>query len=85
VFAAGDSENSTNDTAERVIPLMEAIPANLHAYIETRPEGSGVNATHAEELRAHFGDAEDVAVTGVTGPDDVIDAISEILHTEEAD
>jgi uncharacterized sporulation protein YeaH/YhbH (DUF444 family) len=85
VFAAGDSENSTNDTAERVIPLMEAIPANLHAYIETRPEGSGVNATHAEELQAHFGDDDDdVAVARVAGAGDVIDAISEILHTEES-
>ena len=85
VFAAGDSENSTNDTGERVIPLMEEIPANMHAYIETRPEGSGVNATHAEELQAHFGDAGDVAVARVAGAGDVIDAISEILHTEDAE
>jgi len=85
VFAAGDSENSTNDTAERVIPLMEEIPANLHAYIETRPEGSGVNATHAEELEAHFGDADDVAVARVAGANDVIDAISTVLHTEETE
>ena len=85
VFAAGDSENSTNDTGERVIPLMEEIPANMHAYIETRPEGSGVNATHAEELQAHFGDAGDVAVARVAGADDVIDAISEVLHTEDND
>jgi uncharacterized sporulation protein YeaH/YhbH (DUF444 family) len=84
VFAAGDSENSTNDTETRVIPLMEEIPANLHAYIETRPEGGGVNATHAEELESHFAGADDVAVARVAGADDVIDAISEILHTEEA-
>jgi len=85
VFAAGDSENSTNDTGERVIPLMEDIEANLHAYIETRPGGGGVNATHAEELEARFGDAGDVAVARVADDDDVIDAISEVLHTEEAD
>jgi uncharacterized sporulation protein YeaH/YhbH (DUF444 family) len=85
VFAAGDSENSTNDTGQRVIPLMEEIPANTHAYIETRPEGSGVNATHAEELRAHFDDAGNVAVAQVAGTGDVIDAISEILHAEDAD
>ena len=85
VFAAGDSENSTNDTGERVIPLMEEISANMHAYIETRPEGSGVNATHAEELQAHFGNDGNVAVARVSGAADVIDAISEILHTEEAE
>jgi len=85
VFAAGDSENSTNDTGERVIPLMEEIPANLHAYIETRPEGGGVNATHAEELEAHFGDADDVAVARVADAGDVIDAISTVLHTDETE
>jgi uncharacterized sporulation protein YeaH/YhbH (DUF444 family) len=62
---------------------MEGIPANLHAYIETRPEGSGVNATHAEEVEAHFDDAENVAVVRVAEPGDVVDAITEILHTED--
>ncbi|SFS78140.1 YeaH/YhbH family protein [Halostagnicola kamekurae] len=87
VFAAGDSENSSNDTSERVIPRMEEIPANLHAYVETQPSGNAINATHAEELEKHFGrDAEDVAVAYVNGEDDVTDAIYEILSTEsEAD
>lgn len=87
VFAAGDSENSSNDTGERVIPKMEEIPANLHAYVETQPSGNAINATHAEELEKHFGrDAEDVAVAYVNGEDDVTDAIYEILSTEsEAD
>ena len=83
VFAAGDSENSSNDTEEGVIPLMEAIPANLHAYVETQPSGNAINATHAEEVERHFGDADDVAVTYVTGPEDVTDAIYEILSTED--
>ena len=83
VFAAGDSENSSNDTEERVIPLMEQIPANLHAYVETQPSGNAINATHAEEVERHFGDSSDVAVAYVTGPDDVTDAIYEILSTEE--
>ncbi|NKE36190.1 YeaH/YhbH family protein [Natronococcus sp. JC468] len=84
VFAAGDSENSSNDTEERVIPLMESIPANLHAYVETQPSGNAINATHAEELERHFGtDAEDVAVAYVNGADDVTDAIYEILSTED--
>ncbi|MFC4987932.1 YeaH/YhbH family protein [Saliphagus infecundisoli] len=83
VFAAGDSENSSNDTGERVIPLMEEIPANLHAYVETQPSGNAINATHAEELERHFGrDAEDVAIAYVNGAEDVTDAIYEILSTE---
>ncbi len=85
VFAAGDSENSSNDTEERVIPLMESIPANLHAYVETQPSGNAINATHAEEVERHFGreDASNVAVAYVTSPADVVDAIYEILSTEQ--
>jgi uncharacterized sporulation protein YeaH/YhbH (DUF444 family) len=83
VFAAGDSENSSNDTEQRVIPLMEQIPANLHAYVETQPSGNAINATHAEEVESHFGDSEDVAVAYVSSESDVTDAIYEILSTEE--
>ncbi|WP_324662324.1 YeaH/YhbH family protein [Haloarcula sediminis] len=83
VFAAGDSENSSNDTEERVIPMMEEIPANLHAYVETQPSGNAINATHAEEVERSFRDSDNVAVTYVTSPDDVVDAIYEILSTEE--
>jgi len=82
VFAAGDSENSSNDTEEGVIPMMEQIPANLHAYVETQPSGNAINATHAEEVERHFRDADDVAVAYVSGPDDVVDAIETILSTE---
>jgi uncharacterized sporulation protein YeaH/YhbH (DUF444 family) len=82
VFAAGDSENSSNDTEENVISLMEAIPANLHAYVETQPTGTAINATHAEEVESHFADAENVAVAYVSGPEDVTDAIYDILSTE---
>ena len=85
VFAAGDSENSSNDTEERVIPLMEEIPANLHAYVETQPSGNAINATHAEEVERHFRESENVAVAYVSGPEDVIDAIYTILSTEESD
>ncbi|MFC7154327.1 YeaH/YhbH family protein [Halomarina halobia] len=83
VFAAGDSENSSNDTEERVIPLMEEIPANLHAYVETQPSGNAINATHADEVERHFKGSNDVAVAYVTGPDDVVDAIYTILSTED--
>ena len=82
VFAAGDSENSSNDTEERVIPMMEEIPANLHAYVETQPSGNAINATHAEEVERNFRDSDNVAVAYVTSPEDVVDAIYEILSTE---
>ncbi|MCL9817926.1 DUF444 family protein [Natronocalculus amylovorans] len=82
VFAAGDSENSSNDTKDAVIPLMESIDANLHAYIETQPGGAAINATHAEEVERQLGDRDNVAVTRVGEPNDVIDAIYDILSTE---
>jgi uncharacterized sporulation protein YeaH/YhbH (DUF444 family) len=85
VFAAGDSENSSNDTEENVIPLMEAIPANLHAYVETQPSGNAINATHAEEVERHFRGAEDVAVTYVSTPEDVVDAIYDVLSAEPSE
>ena len=83
VFAAGDSENSSNDTEKNVIPLIESIDANLHAYVETQPSGNAINATHADEVESHFGDDSDVAVAYVSSPGDVTDAIYDILSTEE--
>jgi uncharacterized sporulation protein YeaH/YhbH (DUF444 family) len=85
VFAAGDSENSSNDTEENVIPLMEEIDANLHAYVETQPSGNAINATHAEDLEGAFDGGDDVAVAYVSSPEDVTDAIYDILSTEETD
>ena len=85
VFAAGDSENSSNDTEQRVIPLMEEIPANLHAYVETQPSGNAINATHAQEIDEHFGRDSNVAVAYVQGPDDVVKAIDTVLSTEDED
>jgi len=85
VFAAGDSENTGADTQQNVIPLMESIDANLHAYVETQPGGTTANARHADEVESAIGDADNVAVARVTGPDDVTDAIYEILSTEERD
>jgi uncharacterized sporulation protein YeaH/YhbH (DUF444 family) len=85
VFAAGDSENSSNDTRENVIPLMEEIPANLHAYVETQPGGNAINATHAEEVENVLSDTGNVVVAYVKSPDDVVDAIYKILSTESND
>ncbi|MFC6723354.1 YeaH/YhbH family protein [Halobium palmae] len=83
VFAAGDSENSSNDTTERVIPLMEEIPANLHAYVETQPGGNAINATHAEEVESSLSDQGNVVVAYVKSQEDVTDAIYRILSTED--
>ncbi len=83
VFAAGDSENSADDTRERVIPKMREVNANLHAYVETQPGGSAVNATHADEIEDAFSTDDDVAVARVSGPGDVTNAIYEILSSEE--
>ncbi|WP_144800111.1 DUF444 family protein [Halorubrum depositum] len=84
VFAAGDSENSGSDTTDSVIPLMESIDANLHAYVETQPGGAAPNARHADEVENALGDADNVAVARVAEPDDVTDAIYEILSTESS-
>ena len=83
VFAAGDSENSSNDTEKNVIPMMAEIPANLHAYVETQPSGNAINATHAKEVDDHFDERGNVAVAYVNGPEDVVDAIYTILSTED--
>ncbi|MEZ3114629.1 DUF444 family protein [Halobaculum sp. MBLA0147] len=85
VFAAGDSENSSNDTTENVVPLMEEIDANLHAYVETQPGGNTINATHAEEVERALGETGNVAVARVGDNGDVTDAIYEILSTEDDD
>ncbi|PSQ20931.1 hypothetical protein BRD04_07265 [Halobacteriales archaeon QS_9_67_17] len=85
VFAAGDSENSSNDTEERVIPMMDEIDANLHAYVETQPSGNAISATHAEEVERHFRDNDDVAVAYVQDAADVVDAIYTVLSTEDTD
>ncbi|WP_311171504.1 YeaH/YhbH family protein [Halobellus ordinarius] len=82
VFAAGDSENSSNDTTENVVPLMAEIPANLHAYVETQPGGTAINATHAEEVARAFSDRDNVVVASVGSPEDVTDAIYRILQPE---
>jgi uncharacterized sporulation protein YeaH/YhbH (DUF444 family) len=85
VFAAGDSENAGTDTEENVVPLMRSIDANLHAYVETQPNSVSQNARHADEVERALGDAGNVAVARVTAPDDVTDAIYEILSTEDTD
>ncbi|MFB6136521.1 MAG: DUF444 family protein [Halobacteriaceae archaeon] len=86
VFAAGDSENSTDDTERHVIPLMEELDANCHAYVETQPGSRRRSATHADEVADHFADADDVVVTRVGSERDVVDALTDVLGRDaEAD
>lgn len=61
---------------------MQEIDANLHAYVETQPGGTAINATHAEEVERSLGEQGNVVVAYVSEPDDVIDAIYTILSTE---
>ncbi|AHG03565.1 hypothetical protein HALDL1_08120 [Halobacterium sp. DL1] len=85
VFAAGDGENSGNDTTEKVVPLMRSIDANLHAYVETQPNDGVRTGTHAADLREAFDEEDGVAVTTVRDESDVLDAIETILSTENDD
>ncbi len=80
VFAAGDGENSSNDSSDNVVPLMKEMDVNLHAYVETQPSGGGVSSTHSQELEKAFGDSGDVAVVSVNSRDEVMDAVEEILR-----
>ena len=64
---------------------MKEIDANRHAYVETQPGGTAINATHAEEVDRAFGDTDDVVVASVGAPDDVTDAIYEILRSRSSD
>lgn len=80
VFAAGDGENKANDTKDNLIPLMEEIRANRHAYVEVQPDGSRTRrANVADKLQKAFSDDDVYRVAQVKGKDDIIDAIRTIL------
>ncbi len=80
VFAAGDGENWSNDTTEHVIPYINEIDANLHAYVQTQPGGGGRGSLAADlEDYDDWDDGTDPVVTRVNGKDDVIPGIKEIL------
>ncbi len=86
VFAAGDSENTRNDTRDNVIPLMEEMKVNQHVYVETQPnDSSGRHAHHADTVEEYFSQHNhptgDVTVARVNGADDVMDAIKKILDS----
>ncbi len=83
VFAAGDGENKRHDTRENVIPLMEEIDANLHAYVEASPNSTTSRAVHRSMLTEHFDADSNVTAVSVKKPDDTIDAIYDILNSEK--
>ena len=78
VFAAGDGENSKGDTKNDVIPLMEEIDANKHAYVETIVSQS-YRAKHGKQVKTHFSGNDNVTVARVSDAEDVPDVIQSIL------
>ena len=87
VFASGDGENWREDTEENVIPLMEEIDVNLHAYLQVERDTEEAfnmpGGDHADVLEENFDDGDNVAVTRIKSRDGVTDAIYEILNTED--
>ncbi len=80
VFAGGDGENHSNDTTEEMVPLMEDIDANYHAYVQVKPNGSRY-ANLAGDLEKHYS-KDNLAVVRLSSRNDVTDAIYDILSTE---
>jgi uncharacterized sporulation protein YeaH/YhbH (DUF444 family) len=87
VFAAGDGENFGDDSKDNVIPLMKDIDANLHSYIQVEPGTSrfGGNGDHINVVDDAIGDRDNVATYLVEGEEDVMDAIYELLSTEDSE
>jgi len=87
VFASGDGENWREDTEKNVIPLMEEIDVNLHAYLQVERDTEDAfnmpGGDHADVLEENFDDGDNVAVTRIKSRDGVTDAIYEILNTED--
>lgn len=81
VFAAGDGENSSNDTEDNLIPLMRDIKANRHAYVEVQPGGGHRRANVGKKLQEEFSDEDTYRVTRVEDKNDVLDSIRYILDT----
>ncbi|MFB6282815.1 MAG: DUF444 family protein [Halobacteria archaeon] len=80
VFAAGDGENSSNDTENKVVPAMREMDANLHGYVETQPSGGSSHAVHGEKLREEFGEDGNVVVADVNSNDEVMEAVKKVLR-----
>lgn len=81
IFAAGDGENKTNDTEEKLIPMMRDINSNRQAYVEVQPSGSARRANVADKLEKEFSDEDSYRVARVKSKDDVLDSIRTILDT----
>jgi len=83
VFAAGDGENWASDTMDKVIPLMEDIDANLHAYLQVSDDNVYAAGNHANTVENEFGSDDNVAVTYAEKDEDALKCIEEILSTED--
>jgi uncharacterized sporulation protein YeaH/YhbH (DUF444 family) len=80
VFAAGDGENKANDTKQNLIPMMEEIRANRHAYVEVQPKkGRTRRANVADKLEKAFSDDDIYRIARVEGKDDIVGAMRTIL------
>ncbi len=81
IFAGGDGENSSNDTKDRMVPLMEEIDVNYHAYAQVTPGGRGRYANLANDLEDHYS-KDNLSVVRLQSREDVMDSIYSILSTE---
>lgn len=83
VFAAGDGENWASDTVDKVIPLMEGIDVNLHAYLQVSDDNVYAAGNHANTVENEFRSDDNVAVTYAEKDEDALKCIEEILSTED--
>lgn len=79
VLAGGDGENSKQDSKDEVIPLMEQIDANLHAYLQVSP--SRRSRTHLEILD-NYADLDNYVGTQIDSQKEVWDAIKTVFKQE---
>ncbi len=86
VFASGDGENWRKDSRENVIPLMEEIDANLHAYLQVEDAKAFLTGGgHADIVEEEMRDKNNVAVAYAEDKDDVMACIYAILSTEDSE
>ncbi len=86
IFAAGDGENQTKDTEERLIPLMRETDATRQAYVEVQPYGiNGRRANVGQKLSTAFSDEDDYRIAKVKNKTDIMDTIRVILDTVETE
>jgi len=86
VFFAGDGENSTADTQNELIPLLDDIKTTRTSYIEVRPQKSSISRPNmvADKLKQKFGNnSEEYRIVTVESKKDIIPSIKQILDTTD--